>query len=434
MAAQAAEARGAAPPPVLSAAGQLVPLNQDEALDRAKRISFLLRKAARKARAPVSVLAGGNGARVRRGDRLFNRGVILSFVIMVLVPFLAASIYLPFFASDQFASEARFAVRSRKASPVDSLMGLAGLAGSQQAQDSQIIVNYLKSRAAIDELEGRFDLRKIFGDPAFDYVFRFDTSDSKEDFEKFWKRQVNVVLDKTTGIISMEVRAFRPEDSMKLAEALLGMAERMVNELSMRAKNDALRQAEQELKRNEERLEQTILALRDVRNREGVLDASVQAEAITGVVSQLRLALAKVEQDLVARQGQLAVNSPQIRFLNAQAAALRSKIAEFEKQIASNAGDGKTSLSASARALDKQRLEVQIAQEQYGMALAVYERARAETETQGAYLLTFLQPKLSEEAQYPKRWLIWSIIIFPAALLWSILFGIAVLVRDHMAA
>ncbi|OYU46884.1 MAG: hypothetical protein CFE31_19360 [Rhizobiales bacterium PAR1] len=409
------------------------PLLPEQAEENAKSIAFALRKAARKARAPASILAGGGANKVRRGDRLFNRGVIISFILMVLIPFLASSIYLPFIASDQHASEARFAVRNRKSSPMDSILGMAGISGSQQTQDSQIIVNYLKSRAAIDEIDKRFDLKKIYSDRSYDYIFRFSRDESREEFEKYWKRQVNVVLDKTTGIITVEVRAFQPEDALAVNRALLELAEHMVNELSNRAKFDSLRQSEQDLKRNEARLEQAILNLRDVRNREGVLDVGAQAEATMGVVSQLRLALAKIEQELLSRQGQLSADAPQVRFLQAQSNALRTKIQDFERQLASEGASGK-SLSGSAVELDRQRLDVQIAQEQYATALALYERARTETETQGAYLLTFLPPTLSEEAQYPKRWLIWSVIVFPLFLLWSILVGVATLIRNHMAA
>lgn len=54
-------------------------------------------------------------------------------------------------------------------------------------------------------------------------------------------------------------------------------------------------------------------------------------------------------------------------------------------------------------------------------------------ERQRTYLALFLRPTLAEKAIYPRRWLEWLIIAGPALLIWSLLLGLALLARDHMA-
>jgi capsular polysaccharide transport system permease protein len=404
-----------------------------QAREYARAISSALRTAARKARSPVPVLSGGGGFKARRGDRLFFRGIILSFILVFALPFVAASIYLPFFAADQYASEARFAVRSRKASPVSSILGMAAGGGSRQMQDTQIIADFLQSRAIVDELETRFNLREIFAPRGFDFLFSFARENPKEKLVRFWKRQVSVGLDRGTGIMSVEVRAFRAEDALAICTALVEISERMVNDLTERARKDALSHAESELARNEQRLEEATTKMRDIRNREGVLDADAQAVAITEVVTKLRLTLVKVEQEAESIRGQLSADAPQLRYLSSQAKALRDKIAEYSRMIASSQpGDGRGALSASANALDRQKIEVKVAQEQYAASISAFESARSELETQGSFLLTFLKPRLAEEAEYPKRWMLWLTVLVPAAILWAFMLGFALLIRDHM--
>lgn len=403
------------------------------ALDHSRKIAAAMRAAARKARAPSLMISGGGGFKARRGDRLFFRGIIISFIALILLPFLAASIYLPFIAADQFASEARFAIRSGKSSPISAIVGMASGGSSKQTQDSLIISSFLQSRAVIDELETRFDLKSIFAPRGYDFIFSFSPEDPKERLVRYWRQQVTVNLDRTTGIMSVEVRAFRAEDALAICKALVEISERMVNELTERARKDALGFAEREVKRSEKRLEEASNRMRDIRNQEGVLDADAQAGAINDVVTKLQLSLTRIEQDIGAASPQLSKDAPQLRYMHAQAKALRERIADFRRLITNNRPNASgSSLSASASLLDQQKIEAKIAMEQYAGSIAAFEMARAELETQSSFLLTFLKPSLAEEAEYPKRWLLWFTIILPAAILWAFLMGIAMLIRDHM--
>ena len=82
--------------------------------------------------------------------------------------------------------------------------------------------------------------------------------------------------------------------------------------------------------------------------------------------------------------------------------------------------------------MERFQIDLTLAQQQYASAATAYESARLDVETQHAYLTPFLMPTLAQKAIYPKRWWNWSIIVFPALLLWFCLLGVSFLVRDHM--
>lgn len=91
-----------------------------EAKSRSDAISRALRRAARQSRQPTPLIVGGGvGVRARRGDRAFRLGLIMSFIVMVAAPAVAASIYWGLIASKQYVSEAKFTLRSGEASPLD---------------------------------------------------------------------------------------------------------------------------------------------------------------------------------------------------------------------------------------------------------------------------------------------------------------------------
>jgi capsular polysaccharide transport system permease protein len=419
------------PRPIALAGGRAA-VSSEAATAVANAISRGLRRAANKSRAPTRIVSGGGGFQARRGDRLFRIGILSSFGAFVALPVLVASIYWGLIASKQYVTEAKFALRSGETSMIAAIGGAGGAQAEQQIQDAQVVVKYVLSRAIVDALDKKIDLRAKFSRPEIDYFSRFDADDPIETLEKYWKKRVDASVDVMSGIISLHVRAFTPQDSLAITENLIELSEQLVNDMSTRSRRDALSQARAELTRAEERLKAATAAMRDARNTEGVIDAPAAAEAINKVITELRLELAAAEENLALQESAAANDSPQVKLLNARVRSLRSQIAEYSAQIASN-NEKNDSLAGHADVLSKHQLEVSLAQQQYAAAATGYERARVDLESQRAYLSTFLRPTLAEKSIYPRRWLEWAIIVVPASIGWAILAAIAFLVRDHMA-
>ncbi len=410
------------------------PVSAEEASLKAKSISRALRRAANKSRAPTSVIAGGGGFQARRGDRAFRLGVVASFLAVVVAPFLVASIYWGLIASKQYVTETKFALRAGEASTLDLLSGGGvGSQASQQMQDGQVLVNFIRSRSMVEALDKNIGLRAIFSRPGVDYFSSFDAEDPVEELEKYWKRRVDAGIDLMSGIISVHVRAFTPEDSLVITRNLVELAERLVNEMSTRSRRDALAQARAELTRAENQLKTTTAAMRDARNAEGVLDAPAAAEAINKIITSLRLELARTEEDLVLQGDAAALDSPQARLLSARVQSLKNQIEEYSTQIAGGGDRAGGSLAQRAGVLSTHQIELDLARQRYALAAATFENARVDLETQRAYLVSFLRPTLAEKSIYPRRWLEWAIIVAPAMIGWLALVAIAFLVRDHMA-
>lgn len=411
---------------------ELVPASLAEAQQIAETVSRSLRRAARAARAPVSIVSGGGGARLRKGDRAFRLGIIISFVVMFVVPLFGESVYWGLIASKQYSTEIKFAIRAGQSSPLDALGGLFGLGASQQGQDTQIVADYIRSRSMVEELEKNINIRTIFSYRNADYFSRFDPKDTLEELEKYWRKRVDVKVERISGIIYVDVRAFTPADSLSIGNQILGLSEALVNGLSTRSRRDALGDSRTELDRAERRLKAATDAMRDVRNAEGVLDAKAAAEALDKVVATLRLERAKLEQDL-ASQSNPSIDSPPARVLRARIAAISGQIDDYNRQIAGVQNRAGGSMADRLGQLSRQQVELDLARQQYAQAAAIFQNARVNLETQQAYLVTSMRPTIAQDSTYPRRWWEWSIVVIPSLILWAIAAALAFLVRDNMA-
>mgnify|MGYP001765991261 CR=1 FL=1 len=415
----------------LAAVDEFRVLTNEETKATAAAISRALRRAARESRkpAPIIVGGGGGGVRARRGDQILRIALILSFVVSVLIPTLSASIYWGLIASKQYVTEAQFTLRSGESSPLDSLGGFGGLATSRQSQDTQIIANYIKSPTIIADVAETIELQKSFGRSDIDYFSRLAPNEPIEKLEKYWRKQVDVKIENSSGIVTITVRAFSPEDSERLASTIVSLSEHLVNRLADRPREEAATTAKTELDRAEKALREAITAMRDLRNTQGVLDAKASAEGINKVVTALRLQLAETESNLLS-SGRGIQDSPQLRILKNRADALRKQIADYSAQIAGVGGGA--NMAGRLNVLSIAQTDLDLARQRYADAATAYQTARVDLETQRAYVVAFLKPILAQDSVYPRRWVEWLLVVVPSLLLWGLMVTLVLKARDNM--
>jgi capsular polysaccharide transport system permease protein len=348
-----------------------------------------------------------------------SRSALAGFLILFVIPAIFSILYFSLIVSSEFTSEARFAVRGGERVSTDAISALTGLASFTQVQDSMIVANYVRSQAIVEALEKEIDLRAIYSKHSIDWLSRFNADKPIEAFVKYWLRRVKTSIESPSGIITVKISAFSPEDALKVADATVDLSERLVNGLSTRALNDAVTQAERELARAESRLSAARVALRDLRNSQATLDPRRTAEGIGKLVAELRLEKIHLEQDVAAAErGNIEASAPQVQIMRARLEVIGEQIASLEERVTSQDGAQTEALSGKITRFDELELERQIAEKQYTQAAAALERARVNAEGKRVYLATFVRPVLAYEPSYPHRFLFSLLGVGAAALLY----------------
>jgi capsular polysaccharide transport system permease protein len=225
----------------------------------------------------------------QQGESRRPSPLTLSFIALVLVPIAVAAAYLFVIAANQYVSEFRFSLSSIDPPRLDTLSLLAGNASHSPAgAESQIVVQYITSRAIIDELDGALDLRRMFSPPEADWWARLPRPTSIEALVQYWRGQVDPFYDPANGTVVVRVRAFAASDALQLAQVIVAASEKLVNELSSRARHDTVSHAQAEVAQAETRLKAALGEIRAFRDREGVIDPGRSAEAAGSLAARLR--------------------------------------------------------------------------------------------------------------------------------------------------
>lgn len=350
------------------------------------------------------------------------------FLMWVVLPSLAAAFYLFFIAAPQYVSEARFTVRAQQpragsANISGELLGSAGFITSPENIAS--VRTFLLSHDSVRKSRETLDLVDIFRRPEADPLFRLWWANPTAERLRSWFRwQVTVDVDPTTGISDLRVWTFRPDDSKALSLRLMEIAEELVNDMNVRIREEALRSARTELRRAETRLTDARVALTMFRQQERAVDPSATASAAVSTISGLESDIARARSELQTLQGFARPNSPQIINLQNRIRGMEAQVAEERERIAA-AGTGVTELMETFARLNA---EVGLAQQQLEANIIVLDRANSDVARQSIFLLRIVEPNLAERSLFPlPYWL--SLYIFISL---SIVYGLAWLILTGM--
>ncbi|MCG7351224.1 Wzz/FepE/Etk N-terminal domain-containing protein [Roseomonas mucosa] len=353
-------------------------------------------------------------------------------LLVIGLPMLIASTYFLLVATPQYQSEARFLVRTRSGGPtassaLGSLLTSAGFTSSNE--DALAIVDFIKSRDALDGVQRTLNLVEIWRRPEADLVARlWDSDPPAERLLKYYKRMVNVSHDSSSGTVTLSVRAFRTEDAQAVAEALLTLSEGLVNKLGDRARENTLNVARAEVTRAEQRVIAAREAVTDFRVRERLVDPASEAKASLEIVAKLEATLTQARAELIEKTAYLRPGNPELRNVQNRIDALERQIAIERARITA---DGRQALPQQLAGYERLLLEREFADKQLASATASLETARVDAQRQALFLARVVEPNMAQEAEYPKAGFIlgslFAILCVLYAMGWLVVAG----VREH---
>ncbi len=308
----------------------------------------------------------------------------------------------------------------------------AGAGQTRIGLDSYVVVQYIASRAIIDDLDKTIDVRRMFSSPKADWLARLHLPAPIEDVVTYWRGQVDAFFDPTNGTIVVKARAFTPEDALRLAQGILASSERLVNDLSARARRDALRDSQHDVRRTEQRLAAALVKLRQFRDKEGVIDPRKQADASAALDGRVRDDLVRADTQLSTLQQYLQADAPALKLLQARIQALEAQRKTIESEVTDNAASNSQALSRIMGSYEELESERSFAETAYRHALEALDRARMNADRQHLYIADFVQPQLPEEALYPRRLRSIGIVFLIAFAAWAIGCLTVRSVRDHL--
>ncbi|WP_315900554.1 sugar transporter [Maritimibacter alkaliphilus] len=362
-------------------------------------------------------------------------------MLVVLAPLAVTVFYLFAIAKDQYATTFGFAIRSENTSMASNLLGgLASLSGASSSSDTEILYEFIQSRALVEEVQQELDIARLYSEPKTDPYFAYHEGGSIEELVGYWQKMVHVshAASSSSGLLEITVKAFQPEDALNIANAIVASSTEMINRLSSVARDDATRYAREDLDLALDRLKTAREALTRFRSTNRIIDPSASLEGQLGLLNSLeaRLADAIIQQNVLLQTAQ--ENDPRVVQLRNQIPVIQ-RLIEGERRKFGLGSDPSAAPSSDNDAeidtgsvpdgedyskivgeFERLSVDVEYARQSYIAAQTAMDSAIAEAQRKSRYLATYAPPALPSSPEYPRRMQLSLMTAAFLTLLWSV--------------
>lgn len=216
----------------------------------------------------------------------------------------------------------------------------------------------------------------------------------------YYQNHVDVVFHEDTGVTSLDVRAFRPDEAKKIAEELLKLGEERINEFNEQVAQNTIKVADVEVSAAENRVREIQARMTAFRQKSGDIDPSKSSVVGISLIGQLQTELAQADTQLTQMLRNLAPSSPQVQTLKLRINALDTQIKDQQMHVHEKGG-----VSVNMAEYDQLMLEREFAQSAYVSSATQLETARAAALQQQVYVVRVVQPNLPGMPTYPHTFL-----------------------------
>ncbi|MFC6276858.1 capsule biosynthesis protein [Psittacicella hinzii] len=354
------------------------------------------------------------------------------FRYIVVLPSLWAIIYFGFIASPVYVSHSTFVVKAanQESSSVDinGLNMLSSVGFNQSNSSSYTVQSYIKSREAVNALAEMIPLKQYYEDHG-DWISRYNTlgfSGQNEAFYQYFKSKVAVNIDSSSGIMTLEVRAFQPGSAQKINAEFVKLAEKHVNTLNKRARQDAINYATSIVEQSKAQMTKAAKAMSDHQLKYKIVDVDSQTDTVLNMVTKLQEKLISVNTRLDQLRS-TAPNNPQIRSLEIEKQSINNEINEQVNKIAG----GDNSLIQNNVEFQSLKLAYNIAYKQLSAAMVNLQNAIYDAGKKQLYLEVIAPADKPDLALEPSRLYHIAGSIALALVIYGLLSLILASVREH---
>ena len=319
--------------------------------------------------------------------------------LFVLLPTFIAGWYYYMVATPMYATKTEFVIQQSTAtSAISSLFTGTSFATSQ---DSVVVQGYLQSPDAMELLDKDNGFRAHFSDPRIDAIQRLDPNASNSATYALYKRYVKIAYDPTEGVIKMEVSAATPQKSAEFSRALIGYAEKRVDELTSRLRGDQENSAAASFADAQAKLEASQRNLVQLQEKYKTLNSEVEAGLVTTQIATLNSQMTQEQLSLAQMRANPAPNKARMDPVIQRIATLQSQIDLMRQKLTEGGSAGPSIASVQSELLVAQA-EVATRQIMLAQATTAMETSRIEANRQTRYLSVSVDPVAPDDPTYPR--------------------------------
>lgn len=324
----------------------------------------------------------------------------LGYVIAVLIPFFAISIYTIGIQTPRFQSQASLVIEQDETyAGVPQLdLGLLSVAGSAEKTDALMMQSFIQSRRLYEELNTRYDLETQWKSGDVDWLSRLDVDASAEEQWEYYRDKLRVEIDPESQILTVSIQAFKPSMAQALLLDIVDSSESFINEISQNLARTQVRFVENELEQAHHRVTEAAEGLLQFQGRSEVMSPEAEVQASLQILGELQARRSGLQTELSALLTYLNDAAPDVVSVRRRLEAIDMQI---DRERFRQTGTDEAGLNRLLVDYKEAEMSAQLASDIYRVGLQTLETTRLEASRKGKFVVHIDPPSLPEEASYP---------------------------------
>ncbi len=332
--------------------------------------------------------------RNRRQRELISLGIVVAAVV-------AAIVYGTLIASPRYSAEARFSVRassddSAPAAPNTTLISTgANPTAAVGFVDGFAVNDFLQSRDCMEQLEKRVDLKALLSPSGTSS--KNVSGKSEDQLYRAYQKAVSVNFNIMEQVNVLQVSAFSPAASQKIANALIGLSQDFVARMDQEGVSDSLQVATQQLRTAEQQDVSAANALARWRASNHNIDPEAESTMVMQMIGQIEQELntARINYEKIVALGN--PNHPLLKPAEQQVAALQQQLNQAQGRLA---GSGKSE-AARLKTYEQLKNAQTFSDSNLAAARSAYQQAFLQTMRLRRYVTVIARPVPEQDPSSP---------------------------------
>ncbi|MBK17112.1 MAG: hypothetical protein CMK49_03745 [Prochlorococcus sp. SP3034] len=322
-----------------------------------------------------------------------NRKKFITYIVGIPISILILYFYC--IGRDRYFVRSDIVVRS--ASGTSSNIGLNSLLGTGNQgsiEDARFLRTYLESPQVLEDLEKVYDFKKAYKRRGIDLYAGLNSSVNKERKYNFFRKQIDITLNESSGILTIRSLGFTPEASYFLNKFLITKSEIFVNNLNQNIFKRQLKFVDDEVLIQEKRLKKAAEKLSTFQRSNQILNAKSEGQFSSEFIGALEAELVKLKVNLAGLTRKFVnKNAPEIIEVKNQIEELENQINIERDFLVSPKGKN---FSGKISKMNELEASLAFARDLYKTALTAAERTRVDSLQQQRFTAILSKPQKPE--------------------------------------
>ncbi|GAA6135052.1 capsule polysaccharide transporter [Oceaniserpentilla sp. 4NH20-0058] len=350
-----------------------------------------------------------------------------SFLFVLVASILVVAYYWGV-ASPRYVSETQFIVKQANASE-SMLSGLAAIGSvSGTMRDALVIKAFIESREMAVALNEAVSLKSHYERTDFDYLSRLNAESTVEEYVKYYQKHISIVHDELSDVLYVEVQTFDPQYSLQVAQTLLSISEKFINNLGAKMAQEQVRYAQKDVERSYTELKKNQTELISFQDKFKLYNPEQQGGALVVVINEIESEIIRQQTELKSLLAFMREEAPEVKAKMIRIDSLERQLVEEKNRLTNEDQQSLNKINVNFQEI---KLNAELASDLYKTSLASLEVVRSEAYRKLKHLLVVEYPALAEEDTYPRR--IYSIVTWFVCLVLMYLVAklILAIVKEH---